>query len=168
MTGIRNGTCPHNSPRSWDGTRSPLVDSWNRAMTTICKPTMAEASSRSTDHGLRLWRAMRARFSGTTTLTSCWGTAWERVRHSATRRQEIWSSLHRLPAKRVYRALYAGDTWRVTHKLTLNLGVRYELAGPWSERFNRLTYFNPQATNAAVSGCSGTAGSSCPGDLFLV
>jgi hypothetical protein len=70
--------------------------------------------------------------------------------------------------KQVYRALYVGDTWRVTNKLTLNLGVRYELAGPWSERFDRLTYFNPQATNAAVSGCSGTAGSTCPGDLFLV
>jgi hypothetical protein len=70
--------------------------------------------------------------------------------------------------KQVYRALYVGDTWRVTNKLTLNLGVRYELAGPWSERFDRLTYFNPQATNAAVSGCSGTAGSACPGDLFLV
>ncbi len=70
--------------------------------------------------------------------------------------------------KQVYRALYASDTWRVTNKLTLNLGVRYELAGPWSERFNRLTYFNAQATNAAVTGCSGTAGSSCPGDLFLV
>src|SRR5208283_1856739 len=32
--------------------------------------------------------------------------------------------------KQTYRALYFGDTWKVTHKLTLNLGLRYELAGP--------------------------------------
>jgi hypothetical protein len=70
--------------------------------------------------------------------------------------------------KQTYRALYGGDTWHLTSKLTLNLGLRYELAGPWSERFDRLTYFDPAATNAAVTGCSGTAGSSCPGDLFLV
>jgi len=56
----------------------------------------------------------------------------------------------------------------VTNKLTLNLGLRYELAGPWSERFDRMTYFDPAAKNAAVTGCLGTAGSSCPGDLFLV
>jgi len=70
--------------------------------------------------------------------------------------------------KQTYRGFYFGDTWKLTHKLSLNLGLRYELAGPWSERFNRLTYFNPTATSAAVTGCSGTAGSSCPGDLFLV
>src|SRR5271157_5356658 len=70
--------------------------------------------------------------------------------------------------KQTYRALYFGDTWKVTHKLTLNLGLRYELAGPWSERYNDLDYFNPTATSAAVTGCSGTVGSSCPGDLFLI
>jgi hypothetical protein len=70
--------------------------------------------------------------------------------------------------KQTYRALYGGDTWHVTGKLTINLGLRYELAGPWSERFDRLTYFDPAAKNAAVTGCLGTAGSSCPGDLFLV
>ena len=70
--------------------------------------------------------------------------------------------------KQTYRALYAGDTWHLTNKLTLNLGLRYELSGPWSERFDRLTYFDPAATNAAVTGCSGTVGSKCPGDLFLV
>jgi len=70
--------------------------------------------------------------------------------------------------KETYRALYFGDTWKVSHKLTLNLGLRYELAGPWSERFDRMTYFNPAATSTAATGCSGTIGSTCPGDLFLV
>ncbi len=70
--------------------------------------------------------------------------------------------------KQTYRALFFGDTWHATSKLTLNLGVRYELQGPWSERFDRMTYFNPAATNASVTGCSGALGSPCPGDLFLV
>ncbi len=70
--------------------------------------------------------------------------------------------------KQFYRALYFGDTWKATHKLTLNLGLRYELAGPWSERYNDLDYFNTAATSAAVTGCSGTVASSCPGDLFMI
>jgi hypothetical protein len=67
-----------------------------------------------------------------------------------------------------YQGYYAGDTWKVTRKLTLNLGIRFDLAGQWTERFNRLSYFNPSATNLTVTGCSGTAGSPCLGDLFLV
>jgi hypothetical protein len=73
-----------------------------------------------------------------------------------------------ISGKQTYRGFYFGDTWHVTSKLTLNLGARYELQGPWSERYNKMTYFNPAATNASVTGCSGAAGSSCPGDLFLV
>ena len=70
--------------------------------------------------------------------------------------------------KQTYRGLFFGDTWHVTSKLTLNLGVRYELQGPWSERYDKMTYFDPAATNSSVTGCSGTQGSTCPGDLFLV
>ena len=68
--------------------------------------------------------------------------------------------------RQAYRALYAEDTFRVTNKLTLNLGLRYELQGTWSERFNRLTYWSPTATNATVTGC-GTSGV-CLGDASLV
>jgi hypothetical protein len=49
--------------------------------------------------------------------------------------------------QQIYRALYFDDSWRATHRLTLNLGLRYDLQGPWSERFNRLSYFDPEATN---------------------
>jgi hypothetical protein len=70
--------------------------------------------------------------------------------------------------KQTYRALYFGDNWHVTSKLTLNLGLRYELQGTWSERYDKMTYFNPAATNTSVTGCNGAAGSPCPGDLFLV
>ena len=73
-----------------------------------------------------------------------------------------------ISGKQTYRALYFGDTWHLTSKLTLNLGLRYELQGPWSERYDKMTYFNPSVANSSVTGCAGTAGSSCPGDLFLV
>ncbi len=38
---------------------------------------------------------------------------------------------------------YVQDNWRVTPKLTLNLGLRDELVTPWTERHNRLAVFDP-------------------------
>src|SRR5437588_865615 len=38
----------------------------------------------------------------------------------------------------VYNGFFFHDDWRVTAKLTLNLGLRYELEGGLSERFNRI------------------------------
>ncbi len=70
--------------------------------------------------------------------------------------------------RQTYRALYVDDTFKVLPKLTLNLGLRYELQGGWSERFGRLSYWDPTATNASVTGCSGVALSPCTGDAFLV
>ena len=70
--------------------------------------------------------------------------------------------------RQTYRAFYGGDTWHVNQKWTLNAGLRYELQGPWSDRYNRLSYFNPSITNATVTGCNGTPGSPCIGDASLV
>jgi hypothetical protein len=69
--------------------------------------------------------------------------------------------------QQIYRAFYFGDTWHATSRLTLNLGLRYELQGPWSERFNRLSYFDPTATNFLTRFLP--AGSPLvKGDVFLV
>ncbi|MEK7407589.1 MAG: TonB-dependent receptor [Acidobacteriota bacterium] len=46
-------------------------------------------------------------------------------------------------AQSYYLAGYAQDDWRITPKLTLNLGLRYDLDTPRTERFNRLNYFDP-------------------------
>jgi hypothetical protein len=70
--------------------------------------------------------------------------------------------------KQTYRALYVEDTWHVTPKFTASLGLRYELPGTWSEAYNRLSYWDPKTTNGTVTGCSGTAGSACPGDAMYV
>ncbi len=49
--------------------------------------------------------------------------------------------------QQVYRALYAGDTWQATKRLTVNYGMRWEITGPWTERLNRISVFFPNATN---------------------
>jgi hypothetical protein len=69
--------------------------------------------------------------------------------------------------KQTYRALYFGDTWKVTHKLTLNLGLRYEVQGPWSERYNRLSYFSPSTVNW-IDSVAGYDYATTYGDVLLV
>ncbi|HTB91332.1 MAG TPA: carboxypeptidase-like regulatory domain-containing protein [Candidatus Sulfotelmatobacter sp.] len=53
--------------------------------------------------------------------------------------------------QQIYRGFYVDDTFRLTNKLTLNLGLRYELQGPWSERFNRQSEFDPTALSWLAS-----------------
>ncbi len=76
--------------------------------------------------------------------------------------------------QQIYKGFYADDTYHVTNKLTLNLGMRYDLQGPWSERFNRQSYFDPAAQSwladpAVTAGLAGVPGlPGLRGDVFLV
>lgn len=47
----------------------------------------------------------------------------------------------------IYPAIYFEDNFKATKKLTLNLGLRYECEGPWSERFNRTSFFDVNTTS---------------------
>jgi hypothetical protein len=69
--------------------------------------------------------------------------------------------------KQVYRAFYINDFWRVTKSISVNLGFRYELQGPWSERFNRLTYFDPRAVSY-INQFTTPGFPTVMGDVFLV
>ena len=51
-------------------------------------------------------------------------------------------------------AFFAQDDWRASSKLTLNLGVRWEIPTPKTEAFNRMAQFDPTAANLLPSGAS--------------
>lgn len=51
---------------------------------------------------------------------------------------------------------FAEDDWKVTPKLTLNLGLRYDFAAPAVEARNRLANFNPAGAGSLVFASSGS------------
>jgi hypothetical protein len=48
-------------------------------------------------------------------------------------------------ANSFYWAGYAQDDWRLGSRLTLNLGVRYDIDVPRTERYDRMNFFDPDA-----------------------
>ena len=58
-------------------------------------------------------------------------------------------------AQSFYLAGYAQDDWRITRRLTLNLGVRYDLDTPRTERFDRLNYFDPDVMSPLAGKVAG-------------
>jgi len=47
----------------------------------------------------------------------------------------------------LYYSGYIQDDWRLTRSLTLNLGLRYEMDTPRTERYNRMNFFDPNVAS---------------------
>jgi hypothetical protein len=71
----------------------------------------------------------------------------------------------------VYHGFYAQDDWRVTPKLTLNLGLRYEWEGGLTERFNRIQrgfdLSTPSPIDAAARAAYTAAFNASPSNFLL-
>ncbi len=67
-------------------------------------------------------------------------------------------------SQELYGAVYVNDVWQVSHKLTLNAGLRWELTGPWTERYNRINVFFPNTPSPLAA----TTGLPIKGDLGFV
>ncbi|MGC1871645.1 MAG: TonB-dependent receptor [Acidobacteriaceae bacterium] len=64
---------------------------------------------------------------------------------------------------------YAQDNWRVTNKLTVNLGLRYEVVLPRTERYNRQNWFDTNVQSPLQVPGVGPLGGSGPlvgGEVF--
>src|SRR6185503_11309344 len=46
-----------------------------------------------------------------------------------------------------YQAVFFQDDWRITSRLTLNLGMRYEVNQPRTERFDRISVWDRDAAS---------------------
>ena len=51
---------------------------------------------------------------------------------------------------------YLGDTWRMTHKLTIDLGLRWDRSTPTEEKYNHLSFFDPAGTDPGAGGRLGS------------
>jgi len=68
-----------------------------------------------------------------------------------------------LATQKNYLGWYVQDDWKVTPQLTVNLGIRYEIQTPLTERHNKQQYFDFTATNPVGAG----TGLSTPGELVF-
>jgi len=54
-----------------------------------------------------------------------------------------------------YVAVFAADDWKVNNKLTVNLGLRYDMPIPVTEARDRMSYVNPTLPNPGAGGLPG-------------
>ncbi len=65
-----------------------------------------------------------------------------------------YSDVAPVASELLYPGLFATDDWRLSTKLTLHMGIRWEDNLPFTERHNNISYFDPKAINPILSAAS--------------
>jgi hypothetical protein len=55
-----------------------------------------------------------------------------------------------------YYASYVNDSWKIHPKLTLNLGVRWDISNPSREKYNHFSFIDPTLANPGAGGLPGS------------
>jgi hypothetical protein len=87
-------------------------------------------------------------FTGGATASGTAGTGGDALASLMIGYVDNWSRYEIPPATATQNYQFGGfvqDNWRVTGRLTLNLGFRYDVETPRTERFNQMTWFDPAA-----------------------
>ena len=74
----------------------------------------------------------------------------------------VQCSVQLLDNRTRYGGMFVADTWKVKPKLTVNLGLRWDIARPWSDIYGRLTTPVPGVQSAKFP--NSPAGNLVPGD----
>jgi hypothetical protein len=62
------------------------------------------------------------------------------------------SQLQPFYGRNKYVGIYGQDSWRVTHSLTLNYGLRWDRIEPWYEKYNQIATFDPGKQSVVFPG----------------
>jgi len=65
------------------------------------------------------------------------------------------------PQAKAY-GFFAGDTWKATQKLSVTLGLRWDVFTPSVEAENKTSFFDPYGANPGAGGRRGAGGGRCP------
>jgi hypothetical protein len=55
-----------------------------------------------------------------------------------------------------YYAAYLNDNWKVSHRLTLNLGIRWDVSTPTREKYDNFAFIDPSLANPGAGGLPGS------------
>jgi len=164
-----------NTPTGWRGGNSPtfnqamnsvtLADNveWTRGKHSVTMGLQAQWMSENirpeTYNNTASWNfsnTQTAGFNSAGTLLATTGNAYASYLLGAVNSNSITDDYVTEvgPRFRTY-SWWVGDTYKLTPRLTLNVGLRQDLNTPWVEVSNHLSWLNPTIPNTAIGGFPG-------------